>query len=71
MTNLCITRAIDSDITSRNSLSEVVYRELSENFNVPSYYYIAAINRGTGIVKNYRKASRKMDKKKIHRNTGY
>ena len=64
MTNLCITRAIDNDITSRNSLSEFVYRELSENFNVPSYYYIAAINRGTGIVKNYRKASRKMDKKK-------
>ena len=47
MTNLCITRAIDNDITSRNSISELVYWELSENFDTPSYYYVSAINRAT------------------------
>lgn len=64
MTNLCITRAIDNNITSRNSISELVYWELSENFDTPSYYYVSAINRAAGIVKNYHKAYRKADKKR-------
>ena len=33
MTDICITRAIDNNITSGNSLTKMVYRELSENFN--------------------------------------
>ncbi len=63
MINYCVKTALNEKITSRNALSKRVYRKLSRNFKVPSYYYVASVNKAIGIVKNYNKVLRKRENK--------
>ena len=59
MVNDCIRIGMEeSNATSLKSLSLKAYHQLS-NYEVPTYYRLCAISAATGILKNYRKASRK------------
>ncbi len=58
MVNLSIAIGLERGRTSLNSLCEVSYHRL-KIFETPSKYRLCAISRAVGILKNYRKLSRK------------
>ena len=58
MVNDCIRIGLKENVTSLKSLSLKAYHQLS-NYQVPSYYRLCAISAAVGVLKNYRKASRK------------
>ncbi len=64
MVNYSVKIALNEKITSRNALSKRVYKKLSGNFKVPSYYYVESVNKAIGIIKNYNKVLRKRENKK-------
>ncbi|MCL5011664.1 MAG: hypothetical protein M1594_02095, partial [Candidatus Marsarchaeota archaeon] len=64
MTNYCIKVGVEKDITSRNGLGREVYKTLSnDREGLHSWYVLGAIERASGILKNYRSAVRKALKK--------
>jgi len=58
MVNLSIANGLEQGKTSLNSLCQVCYHRLKV-FETPSKYRLYAISRAAGILKNYRKLSRK------------
>jgi len=58
MVNDCIRIGLKENVTSLKSLSLKAYRQLS-NYQVPTKYRLCAISTAAGMLKNYRKASRK------------
>jgi putative transposase len=58
MTNDCIRIGLAEHKTSLKSLSLACYPEL-KRYGVPSAYMLGAISRATGILRNYRKLSKK------------
>jgi len=58
MVNDCIRIGLKENVTSLKSLSLKAYHQLS-NYQIPTYYRLCAISAAAGILKNYRKASRK------------
>ncbi|MCL5011333.1 MAG: IS200/IS605 family accessory protein TnpB-related protein [Candidatus Marsarchaeota archaeon] len=64
MTNYCIKIGVEKNITSRNGLSREVYKTLGDaREGLHSWYVLGAIERASGILKNYRSAVRKALKK--------
>jgi len=63
MTNSCIGIGLKEGVTSLKSLSLIAYHRLRD-FDVPSYYRLCAISHAVGILKNYRRASRRGKKPK-------
>ncbi|WP_241760271.1 RNA-guided endonuclease InsQ/TnpB family protein [Thermoplasma volcanium] len=61
MVNFTINIMIEKNLTSRNSVSNEVYHKLKE-YEIPSYYYIEAINKAVALVKTYRKRLKKKQK---------
>jgi putative transposase len=61
--NVGIERALEKNITSRNSLSEELYKDV-KNLPIPSYYIPPAIAKAVSLVKSYRKSVRKESRKK-------
>lgn len=61
--NVGIGRALEKNITSRNSLSHELYRDVKD-LPIPSYYIPPDINEAVSLVKSYRKAVRKEMRKK-------
>ncbi len=58
MVNDCIRIGLKENVTSLKSLSLKAYHQLSI-YKVPSYYRLCAISAAVGVLKNYRKTSRK------------
>lgn len=58
MVNECIRIALEDNLTSLKALSLKAYGQLG-GYDVLSYYKLCAISAATGILRNYRKASRK------------
>jgi hypothetical protein len=59
MVNICIRKAIDGNTTSRGTLTKLVYKDLSKQFNINKKYICSAVEIACGIVKNYRTRLRK------------
>jgi len=58
MVNYCVHVGLSENVTSLKSMSLRAYRDLG-SFGAMSYYRLAAISAAVGILRNYRKASRK------------
>jgi len=59
MVNICIRTAIDGNTTSRGTLTKLVYKDLSKQFDINKKYIGCAVEIACGIMKNYRKCLRK------------
>ena len=64
MANSCIKIGLEEGVTSLKSLSLKAYHKL-RGFEVPSYYRLCAMSHVVGILRNYRRASRRGKKPKI------
>jgi putative transposase len=58
MMNDCVRIGLAENVTSLKSLSTKAYNQLA-TYDAMSYYKLCAISKATGILRNYRKASRK------------
>jgi len=58
MVNYCIRTGLEKNVSSRFSLQNEVYHDLS-SFGLHSWYSLSAVEVATGILKNYRKAKRR------------
>jgi putative transposase len=59
MVNDCVRIGVAENVSSLKSLSLKAYKQL-EQYDTMSYYKLGAISRATGILRNYRKARKKV-----------
>ncbi len=63
MVNDCIRIGLAENVTSMKALSKKAYHELA-GYGTQTYYYLTAISKAAGILRNYRHMLRKQPKVK-------
>ena len=64
MVNDCIRIGLSEDVSSLKALSLRCYKQLSR-YDALSYYKLCAISRASGILKNYKKAKRRIKRARV------